>query len=97
MVGFNQRSAGNDAMEVTKRLNFFGIPTFCTTDYFSNGQTGEDWQVATNQGVRTCQYFVALMTKGWQESHKCQDETGKIYQRLKGHKHNTTCYLRGLQ
>jgi hypothetical protein len=93
MVGFNDRSAGNDAKELTKRLNFFGIPTFCTADYFSNDRAGEDWQKATYKGVDTCQYFVALMTKGWQESFECQDEAKAIYQRFEDKKDKGVIFL----
>jgi hypothetical protein len=55
MVGFNQNSAGDDAKEVTKRLNWKGIPTFCTADYFSNDRASKNWQVAIEEGQKKCE------------------------------------------
>jgi hypothetical protein len=83
MVGFNHGSAGDKAVLLTNLLCADGIPTFCTDVFCPRGRVGSNWQKHTTRGVKTCKYFVPLMTNGWQKSEECQDETNKVYQRYK--------------
>jgi hypothetical protein len=80
MVSFNHKSTGPDAVELTDHLNTNGIKTFCT-DVWCPRQIGDNWQVATTEGVFACKYFVILMDNGWQKSYNCQNECRSALQR----------------
>jgi hypothetical protein len=74
MVGFNHRSTGPHAVGLTHHLTSNKIPTFCTNVYCPK-TIGDDWQVATTEGIISCKYFIMLMSNGWQLSHNCQHES----------------------
>jgi hypothetical protein len=80
MVSFNHKSAGSDAVEMTNDFNSHGIKTFCT-DVWCPRRIGDNWQVATTEGVKTCKYFIMLMNHGWQKSKNCQHECRSALQR----------------
>jgi hypothetical protein len=79
MVEFHQKSTCGDAANLTNYLNSRGISTSC------NGMSLQD---DTEDRVITCQYFVMLITKGYQESKEYQDKFNNNYQKFQDI-HNT--------
>jgi hypothetical protein len=71
MVGFNQRSAGNDAVALSKLLHTAcGIPTFCTGTWCP-AHPGLDWREPTADGADNCKIFIALITGDAKEKGRC--------------------------
>mmetsp|Transcript_26614 Transcript_26614/g.76386 ORF Transcript_26614/g.76386 Transcript_26614/m.76386 type:complete len:169 (+) Transcript_26614:597-1103(+) len=80
MVGFNHRTAGPEAVQLTQLLNECGFATFCT-DVYCPGCAGDNWRTMTIRGVVTCRVFIPLMTLGWQKSAECVWETERAINR----------------
>jgi hypothetical protein len=76
MISFNDESAGSDAEELAKHLTRNGHPTFCSRLYCRTN--AGNWRHVTIKGAQNCKCYIPLMTKGWQQSNKCQFETELI-------------------
>ena len=82
MISFNMRTAGEEAIALTKYLEAHDIKTFCTALWCPQGGAGANWREDTIKGVKTCKVYVPLMTDGWQDSNECQFETQRALNRL---------------
>eukprot|EP01051_Picozoa_sp_SAG22_P017930 SAG22_NODE_2884_length_2125_cov_4.269497_1_plen_440_part_00 len=82
MVSFNERTAGKQAVALTKYLESNGVKTFCTAIWCPEGGGGADWRADTVKGVKQCKAYVPLMTDGWQDSKECVFETTRAVNRL---------------
>lgn len=80
MVSFNDATAGLDAQTLANFLTDNGIPTFCTRIYCP-GMAG-NWRDVTKTGANTCDFYIPLMTDGWQKSDECQFETKIVENRV---------------
>jgi len=79
MVSFNDAASGQDAEDLANFLTAAGHPTFCTRIYCPDNCGS--WRQSTKDGAVHCQYYVALMSNGWQKSFECQFETEIIENR----------------
>jgi hypothetical protein len=71
MVGFNQRSAGDDAVSLARFLHYqCGVPTFCT-GLWCLAHPGQNWRNPTADGAMTCKFFVVLITGDTAEKGRC--------------------------
>jgi len=81
MVGFNQATAGPEAIMLTQALQEAGFPTFCTAVYCPSTGGGGNWRKMTITGVQHCRVFIPLMTHGWQKSCECVWEFERVLHR----------------
>jgi hypothetical protein len=79
MVSFNDATTGEDAEILSGYLIAQGVATFCTRMFCPSGGGGSSWRSDTLEAVDTCEFYVPLMNRAWQESTECNIESDAAF------------------